>query len=1338
MSFVIEDDILIKCDTRESIIQIPYGIKKIGVDAFKGCIFIKEINMPDTIYEIQDNSFKGCKNLVKINISKNLKEIGNYVFHKCHSLEKIILPNSVDKLGNCVFLGCNNLKEVFLLGVKLLGKQVFLNNVNLEKIHISKDIDKSCIVDVFTGCYKLNKIYFSDNEKYEIKSFIDILDYKDSVPELVELIIKDVYRMMDFEQGVLKKFLVNLKEIEICEGIKEIGKSCFFDKKGISRIKFPKSLNKINERAFRNCVSLERIEFQNYDIEICDDSFKNCTSLKYINFVNGNEYELSGIEINNDYKKIPKLVKEIYNQVIGNFIISGNTLIRYIGSEERVTVPDGIEIIGERAFSKNETILKLILPSSVKIIEEEAFSDCILLQRIILSDNINYIGESAFENCLKLLKIELPKDIHIINKSTFSRCNSLVNVVLNENLKIIDDFAFYKCKNIKNININQGIEYIGELAFYMCDSIYNISIPKSVKFLGSNSFCHSGVRFVELYCKNIEKNAFAYCDKLKEIVFFDGVEEIGETFAISCTNLTNVKFCETIKYIKRNAFLNTPFLNNINEDENGIKIKDNIIFGVNTSVDNLIINDDIKIIAGGVFYNSNVTKVDFNKSFKYLNEYTFFDCKNLKEVILPKGIKEIPKSFFEGCNNLNIVLLNDDNDSIEFINERAFSYCENLENVFSLNNINKICYESFYYLYKFFKKDVIYNNIKFLYSSSHYAIKRIDTNSYNNIFIFGNCIINGYEYKDETLYIPEGITSIGGYAFFQNNYIKKVIFPKSLRYIEEEAFFNCKNLEEIQFNSKLNFIGYKAFSNCISLREMNLDVDYIKNKAFLNCILLKKLTLNNVLVIENCAFMNCNNINNLVLKNVKNIMKESFSNCYEIEELNLEDIKSVGKYAFKSCKNLKSLILSENNIIDSRAFEDCSSLLNINILGSAEKLIFRSYAFTGCTNLMNISDNKNNYFISGIKFLKENNPCYIKRIYSSALTCFYIDENNKLIKYYNYSDKVNIPNGVVSINDEVFRNRTNLKYINIPDTVKYIGSRAFHNTEWLINNRLKNPFVMVNNMLIDASLCKGIVNIPENITLICGWALAGGYTIETLIFNINENYLKIDNYAFRNCINLKNIILKNNDEYTISSINDIELENLPNIIKKIINEAYNCFKVDRDNILYESTKSISNIKFPRGINGIKEKVFIDCYLLKEVIFNEDIKFIDKECFMNCYYLKIVKCADNIEYINEKAFSNCIELEYIENLYNLKSLGKKAFENCESLKEIILPEGLYEILDRTFFRCKNLKRVFIPSSIKFIGEKAFAFCESLEEIIFLGDKNLVDIEDDAFYGCNIKF
>lgn len=1333
--FRIDGDILIKCETKEKIITIPYGIKIIGENCFKGCVSIEEVYMPDTVEEIKAHGFKGCKNMKKIHISNNLTKIGDYAFHRCHDLKKIELPFHVSELGNCVFLYCDNMKEIHMLGVKKFGKQVFLNNVNLEKIYISKNIDTNCIVDVFTGCSKLNEIYFADDTYYKMKNSIDVLCPESDAPELVKVIVKDIYRMMEFENGVITKFLTNLRDFELCEGIQEIGKSCFFDKKGIIKVKFPKSLKKINPKAFRNCVSLEKIEFQNDNVEICKDAFQNCTSLKYIKLANGKEYELHGIGEN--HADLPDLVRRIYHQVLSNFIISGNILIKYIGIEERVTIPEGIEIIGEMAFAKNETIVTMILPDSIKIIEEEAFSDCIMLQKINLPKNISYIGKSAFENCAKLMKVELPPNIDTIHKATFSRCQSLSDVICNHNIKKIDDLAFYKCKKLKNINMTYGMEYIGELAFYMCHSLYSVNIPQTIRFLGNSSFAASGVRAAEIHCKSMGRDVFSYCQKLKEVVFCEGVEKIGANFAYGCSNLAYVKFPSTIRYIERNAFAKTSFLDHMKENENGVKAEQNIIFEVKNCNQNLVIGDDTKVIAGGAFYNNNnIVKVDFSKNFKYINEYTFCECKNLKEVTLPENLKEIPKGFFEGCANLEKVLLHNDHHTVEVIHERAFLYCENLKHIFSLNHVKKICYSSFYYLYPLWKYNHSQHSIYMMEENyCHTQLFNTIAESCDNIFIFSNCVIHGILYQEEVLYIPEGVESISGYAFYQNQYIKKVILPKTLKYIGQACFFHCENLEEIEFHGKLDFIGKEAFSRCTSLKQIDLEIECIEENTFSWCTSVKTINLKNTHTIKKYAFMGCNQVDTLNLCDIREIGKEAFCYCDLIKEIDCRSVHTIGEKAFFECKKLESLILSENNFICSRAFENCSSLKFIKIDGFAKNLIFRSYAFVGCTDLYKIADHENIYTIHGIDFLEnENHPNCIKRIYASALNCFYINENNVLEKYDNYSYKVTIPNGVVAIGNEVFKDHTNLEYITIPQSVNYIGYRAFHNTLWL-ENKTTEDIVVINDMILYGSMCKGVVTIPKNIKLICGWAFAAGYGIEKIVFDIDENDLKIDDYTFRNCINLRSVVLKNGREYMLSSVEDKKRTDIPYVVQKIFQESYHCFKVDDANILYECTRSIKNMNFPKDIKGIGEQVFKQCYTLENMQFNHELQVLKKECFMDCYYLNTIKNNQNIEIIEEKAFANCINLKYIDRFGKLKKLGKKAFENCEYLKEIILSEGLEEIPEKTFFRCKSLEKIVIPSSVKMIGKEAFAFCSKLKYVIYDGDKNLIDISEDAFHGCD---
>ena len=66
-----------------------------------------------------------------------------------------------------------------------------------------------------------------------------------------------------------------------------------------------------------------------------------------------------------------------------------------------------------------------------------------------------------------------------------------------------------------------------------------------------------------------------------------------------------------------------------------------------------------------------------------------------------------------------------------------------------------------------------------------------------------------------------------------------------------------------------------------------------------------------------------------------------------------------------------------------------------------------------------------------------------------------------------------------------------LEQVHIPDSVEYIGPRAFHKTAWMEKQREKSPMVEVNHMLLDGSSCTGEVVVPEDIRLVCGWAFAG-------------------------------------------------------------------------------------------------------------------------------------------------------------------------------------------------------------------------------------------------------
>ena len=207
---------------------------------------------------------------------------------------------------------------------------------------------------------------------------------------------------------------------------------------------------------------------------------------------------------------------------------------------------------------------------------------------------------------------------------------------------------------------------------------------------------------------------------------------------------------------------------------------------------------------------------------------------------------------------------------------------------------------------------------------------------------------------------------------------------------------------------------------------------------------------------------------------------------------------------------------------------------------------------------------------------------------------------------------------------------------------------------------------------------------------------------------------------------------RNGKVYTLNSVSDLENAGYPDLIRRIFAECINCFKLDKDGNLTESTGNITKLRFPAGIRSIGEGVYKDCHLLDTIELSEDTVGIGKSAFENSKWLKSVIGAGSVEYIGAMAFSGCQSLETIGLSDKLCELGSRCFEHCSSLKEIKISDRLEKIPERAFFRCKSLKNMFIPDSVKEIETEAFAFCDGLTEVSVGKDTK---ISDKAFAFCD---
>lgn len=135
------------------------------------------------------------------------------------------------------------------------------------------------------------------------------------------------------------------------------------------------------------------------------------------------------------------------------FVIKKGVLVEYNGTDEVVTVPEGVRVIGERVFQPNfemdgelelERLKKVIIPETVWAIDKNAFFLCYGLKEVELPSSLEVIGEGAFD-CCHLKQINLPDGLISIEERAFGSNGSLEPVIIPPSVKRLDPSAFDGC-----------------------------------------------------------------------------------------------------------------------------------------------------------------------------------------------------------------------------------------------------------------------------------------------------------------------------------------------------------------------------------------------------------------------------------------------------------------------------------------------------------------------------------------------------------------------------------------------------------------------------------------------------------------------------------------------------------------------------------------------------------------------------------------------------------------------------------------------------------------------------------------------------------------------------
>ena len=149
--------------------------------------------------------------------------------------------------------------------------------------------------------------------------------------------------------------------------------------------------------------------------------------------------------------------------------------------------------------------------------------------------------------------------------------------------------------------------------------------------------------------------AFEDNRSLEEVVFEEGVVEVGQFAFCDCKSLRHVRLPSTLLRIGDDAFSGCTSLRELNLPE-GITEIGPVAFGFLSSLERVCLPSTLSPIHKG----------------------TFSDCTSLREVIFPDGIRSIREFAFSGCKSLESIVLP---FTLNVIGYTAFCACQSLRTV---------------------------------------------------------------------------------------------------------------------------------------------------------------------------------------------------------------------------------------------------------------------------------------------------------------------------------------------------------------------------------------------------------------------------------------------------------------------------------------------------------------------------------------------------------------------------------------------------------------------------------------------------------------------------------
>lgn len=599
--------------------------------------------------------------------------------------------------------------------------------------------------------------------------------------------------------------------------------------------------------------------------------------------------------------------------------------------------------LGGYLFEEDENIVSIHIPKNVSVLLGDTFANAYYLDEITVDQKNKYFtsvdgilyskDKTKLIACPQYKEFEdtifyIPETVQTIGASAFKNYNfEEISVHLPVNIKKIEESAFsYSLISVPSNLYN--VQYIGAAAFERCLLGGYLEIPKSVLFIGQSAFSGTTLSEVDLLCE---------LEKLPEFMF-QGVQ-----------TLDWVSLPDTIKVLGYGCFMDTSI------DSNGL----------------FELPPLLEVVEEYAFQNTRLQEFIAPQTLKTIKSGAFIRCASLQTVVLNEGLEYLGQNVFRETAITNLIIP----DSVQFIGAGIFARCKYLQEVTSpfigqerTKESGRESVVSHWVDMDFDSSDGMISKTTYYDSSgSMQPATRFFPASLTKLTItepskvrIGLCsgfpgdievdLLFGSSTKGlfassgvKSVTIPNGISSIGAYAFYFCEALETIIIPSSITVLEIQAFYQCSSLIEISLPNVLA-IGNQAFHRSgIESVYLGNSLQTLGTYVFAESKITNIFIPDSVISIDSNMLTGCQlletisvpflgktaiseDLNNYRYKSLIWYFASSvFPNSYQVEAL----VSSGTVSNYRLPLSLTNIVVRNENVIGTAAFRKVTSLQSI-------------------------------------------------------------------------------------------------------------------------------------------------------------------------------------------------------------------------------------------------------------------------------------------------------------------------------------------------------------------------------------------------------------------------